>query len=121
MENNIRSVLTNLDDLVFRRALFEIEVYDYLVDPFLGIPESFWEPVRVSFENVKDLEDHISKDTCYICSESHLNFKKMSCCNQKMCNGCCYSWFEKSVNCPYCYQDLRKFDLKNKKLINENE
>ena len=113
---HITATIDDLEALLRERENFENYIYDNLI-----LSDSFWEPVKVCFENVKDLKDIIGEDTCCICTDTHLNFKNLNCCNQKMCNGCCYSWFEKSVNCPYCYQDLRKFDLKNKKLINENE
>uniref|UniRef100_A0A6C0AYK6 RING-type domain-containing protein n=1 Tax=viral metagenome TaxID=1070528 RepID=A0A6C0AYK6_9ZZZZ len=111
----------NFHTLQLERDAFELEMYDYLVNPFLGIPDSFWEPINVSFENVNELEDIIKEDTCYICSETHLNFKKVNCCNQEICNGCCYKWFKTSVKCPYCYQDLREFNLKNPTKLNLNE
>jgi len=110
-----------LSSLIFERDLYELLVYDILVDPFAGVPESFWEPVEVSFDNVKELQDIIGEDECYICSENHLNFKSLSCCNQKMCNGCSYSWFKKSVNCPYCYQDIREFHLKKSDLKEQKD
>jgi hypothetical protein len=94
--------------LIEERHLFELEIYDYLVRP----PDSFWDPVRVSFDGVDFLENIIEESECVICSEMHLNFKKVNCCNQIMCNGCCYKWFDISVKCPYCYQDLREFNLK---------
>jgi hypothetical protein len=111
---------SNFHILLLERDAFELEMYDYLVNPFI-IPESFWEPVDVSFEKVSELEDIIKEDTCYICSETHLNFKKVNCCNQEICNGCCYKWFKTSVKCPYCYQDLREFNLKNPIKLNLNE
>jgi hypothetical protein len=97
------------------RNQFEIELYDFLLNPsiiFQQIPDDFWEPVTLKFENVHLLEDIIGENECAICLENHLNFKKTICCGQKMCNGCCFTWFETSVKCPYCYQDIREFDLK---------
>ena len=96
--------------------LFENLIYRYFENDgmFLqpSVPESFWEPVIVSYNGVNKLEDIIGEDSCCICTENHINFKKLGCCNQKMCNGCCYKWFETSVKCPYCFQDIREFDLK---------
>jgi len=102
----------SLSFLVQERNEFEIFVYDFLVNPFQSVPESFWEPVKVSFDGVKDLDDIIGKDNCFICSELHLSFKKVNCCNQKICNECSYKWFETSVKCPFCFQDIREFNLK---------
>ena len=94
------------------RTNFENALYDYLVEPLMLIDDSFWEPVKVYYKDVKELEDIIGEDVCYICTDKHLNFKNLHCCNQKLCNDCCYTWFGSSVKCPYCYQDLREFDLK---------
>jgi hypothetical protein len=95
---------------------YETELYDFLLSPGILFipeePEDFWEPVTIKFEKVHELEDIIGENECSICLENHLNFKKTSCCRQKMCNGCCFTWFETSVKCPYCYQDIREFDLK---------
>ena len=106
-------IVVNLEQLLNERDLFEQEMYDLLVSPFHEIDESFWEPVKISFDGVKNLEDHIGENICSICTDKHLNFKKLNCCKQKMCNGCCYTWFENSVKCPYCFQDIREFNLKN--------
>jgi hypothetical protein len=106
-------ILFNLDS-----SLFEDILYDYFENEGIGfinyyiISESFWEPVTVSYKGVNTLCDIIGENNCYICTENHLNFKKLRCCKQKMCNDCCYKWFESSVKCPYCYQDIREFDLK---------
>ena len=101
----------SLQSLISERNRFESEIYDFLVAPLLLFQEdSFWEPVKVGYKNVKNLPDHIGQDTCVICTDQHLNFKSLVCCNQKMCNGCCYQWFEGSVKCPYCFQDLREFE-----------
>lgn len=102
----------SLQILMSERRRFENEIYDFLVAPLLSFveDESFWEPVKVGYKNVKDLPDDITQDTCVICTEQHLNFKSLICCNQKMCNGCCYQWFESSVKCPYCFQDIRDFE-----------
>ena len=106
----------SLQNLIWERARFENEIYDYLVGPLISFidNESFWEPVKVGYKNVKELPDDVTQDTCVICTEQHLNFKSLICCNQKMCNGCCYQWFESSVKCPYCFQDIREFHLKKK-------
>jgi len=110
----------SLDELIRQRALFEINLYDYLVNPFVFIQEEiiqeefiqeeFWEPVKVPFDKFGDLVDIAQEDICHICTNNCSNFKKLNCCNQKMCNDCCYLWFNDSVKCPYCYQDLRDFN-----------
>jgi hypothetical protein len=84
---NILPHRISLNFLVRERNAYEILIYDFLVNPFEGVPESFWEPVKVSFDGVKDLENIIGEDTCFICSESHLSFKKVNCCNQKYVMG----------------------------------
>jgi hypothetical protein len=100
----------SLQELINERSRFENYLYDYLLEPLIVIDESFWEPVQVGYNKIKELQDIVTEDTCFICTDKHINFKNMKCCNQKMCNGCCYTWFEKSVKCPYCQQDLREFD-----------
>jgi hypothetical protein len=101
----------NLQILINERNRFEDQLYDYLLSE--SIPASFWEPITVCYEKTKDLEDVIGEESCIICMETHINFKKLHCCKQKLCNGCSYKWFETSVKCPYCYQDIREFDIKN--------
>jgi hypothetical protein len=34
-------------------------------------------------------------------------FKKISCCNNKICLDCIQIWFNKSVFCPFCKEDQR--------------
>ena len=111
-------LIHDLHTLVNQRNAYEILIYDFLVTPVIVIPESFWESVKVSFNGVRELGDIIGKDNCLICSESRLNFKNVNCCNQKLCNECCYKWFNESVKCPYCFQDIREFNLKNCTLKN---
>jgi hypothetical protein len=95
--------------LINERRNYEQQLYDFLVNPFTFIPESFWEPVPVSFEHVKNLKDSIGEKDCSICLEKHLNFKIHTCCKQTSCNNCCITWFKKSVKCPFCNQDIRDF------------
>ena len=113
--------MENLQILINERHLFEIEIYDFLVNPFIGLPDSFWEPVKVQFKESNELEEIIVKDTCSICMEKKCNFKKVNCCRQKFCNDCCSTWFQESVKCPFCYQDIREFNLKKKDDISSNE
>ena len=105
------NVNRDLEELIQERNATESYFYDVLVNPIF-ISENFWEPVKVGFGGVKELKDVIGEETCCICMESHLNFKEINCCHQKMCNDCSYKWFDSSVKCPYCYQDLREFNLK---------
>jgi hypothetical protein len=102
-----------INRLIRERLDFENEMYDYLLEPInilIDVDDSFWEPVHVGYNKVKELKDIITEDDCCICTEKHLNFKSIRCCNQKMCNNCCYTWFEKSVKCPFCQQDIRDFE-----------
>ncbi len=110
---------TSLDiqRLVQERNEFENELYDFLLNPSVlfvpvNLPDDFWDPVTLKFERVHELEDVIGENECAICLENHINFKKMNCCAQKICNNCCFTWFETSIKCPYCYQDVREFDIK---------
>ena len=49
---------------------------------------------------------------CYICLDNiHLNendFLELNCCKNNICLDCAIKWFNESVMCPYCKQDLRK-------------
>jgi hypothetical protein len=97
----------NIEDLITERLQFEIYIYDYLVEP--QIPDSFWEPVPVTLniEQIYQLPDFIEESECIICYENHINFKKLNCCNNLLCNTCAHQWFSNSVKCPYCNHDQR--------------
>jgi hypothetical protein len=99
-----------MEELIRQRLLFEDEMYDLLVSPlqFNFVPDSFWEPVRVSYK-VKQLWDMYYTDTCSICIDTSTHFKLLHCCAQVMCNECANEWFQLSVMCPYCNRDLRGF------------
>ena len=111
-----------LNLLIYERNQFENNLYDHLLNgegiTFIftdnedneDSDDDFWAPVVIAYNNIERLPDVISEDTCSICTDNHLNFKKVICCGQKLCNGCCYEWFSRSVKCPYCLQDLRDFD-----------
>ena len=107
--------LTTYNNLLRERRNYENEIYDFLENGNLQVPviidESFWEPVKIGYgyTNIQNLEDIIVEEPCIICTESHINFKQVHCCHQKLCNGCCYTWFDSSVKCPYCHQDIRDF------------
>jgi hypothetical protein len=100
--------MDNLYELIRQRNEFELQIYDFLVNPIIS--DDFWEPVKVSFKEINKLKDSIKEDICHICTDKHLNFKKLNCCNQEICNGCCHNWFNESVKCPFCFQDLRDFN-----------
>ena len=117
MENNLNNLnnlslnnlsLNNLNNLILERTNFENEMYDLLVSPLQNIPESFWEPVRISF-NFDLLISKYHYTECSICIENKNHFKILTCCNQILCNSCAKKWFELSVICPYCNRDLRNF------------
>ena len=78
MENNLQFIepIENTTDrfeaLLLERSYFENRVYDYLVSPFLFIPEDFWEPVRVGLtpEQISEFKELQEIDACIICTES---------------------------------------------------
>ena len=97
----------NLEDLIQRRRLFELEMYDLLVSPLIFYDqEDFWEPVKIQLK--KELKSINITDTCVICTDLQHEFKIVDCCNQKLCSSCSKKWFDQSVKCPYCFQDLRE-------------
>ena len=99
-----------LEILISSRLDYEIYLYDLLVLPeYLETPLDFWEPVPVnlSVDEIRNLQNVITECDCIICYETHINFKNLSCCNNLICNGCAYKWFENSVKCPYCNFDQR--------------
>jgi hypothetical protein len=106
-----------MESLIRDRLLFELQVYDFLVDPVLLIPESFWEPVIVSLNEVQinELLPKIYRSgECGICTECVSDFKELKCCNQHICVDCTQIWFSRSVRCPYCNKDIREL------IINEH-
>ena len=96
-----------LSDLIRERQQFENQAYDLLVNVDLLVPENFWEPVpvkaEIEFEKVK------TTDNCFICFNKKDTFNLLKCCKKKMCESCSETWFEKSVKCPFCVQDIRNF------------
>jgi len=73
--------------------------------------DDFWEPVKVSLstEQISKLKIHNFSDECSICCECQSNFNIPDCCKNKICTLCVKKWFDKSVYCPYCKQDLRDY------------
>ena len=116
MENNLQFIeaIENTTDrfeaLLLERSYFETRVYDYLVSPFLFIPEDFWEPVRVGLtpEQISEFKELQEIDTCIICTESFSSFCELVCCKNKLCKSCADTWFCDSVKCPFCVRDLRE-------------
>jgi hypothetical protein len=102
------NLITSLENLLLERQRYEDEIYDLLVAPLNFIPESFWEPVRISFD-INHLTDNYIYNECSICVSNTNHFKIMKCCNQLMCAKCSENWFKLSVMCPYCNRDLREF------------
>jgi hypothetical protein len=125
---NYTQQLNNYHNHISNRISFENELYDHLISStslngiFFTystvysnvysdvIDETFWEPVVVSYEKIDLLESIDEQGNCSVCTEDQSSFKRLKCCNQKLCVGCCEEWFGRSVKCPYCYQDLRDFD-----------
>jgi len=110
--NNERGeLLESLEQLILERNSFEMMIFDYLVEPV--IPDDFWNPVVVclSKEHLESLEELHINDTCFICTMDSNLFKKVHCCNKQLCNECTYKWFEISVKCPFCKQDLREVSI----------
>jgi len=107
MENE---TLNRFENLVLERHIFEIQVYDYLVTPFLFIPDEFWEPVIVSLnsEQISEFKKLNKPDNCCICTLDFETFCEMTCCKNIMCVECTNQWFLRSVKCPFCIKDLRE-------------
>jgi hypothetical protein len=120
---------TTFNNYLSERNHFENDLYDHLVGSvsFNGIHfvyihgmghdtienainDDFWDPVVVSYDKVELLEIVDEQSNCSICTEDQDSFKRLKCCSQKLCFGCCEEWFGRSVKCPYCHQDLRDFD-----------
>ena len=100
-------------DLLNERNTYEQELYDFLINPLILIPQDdpFWDPVVVSLNDsqINELKVVEKEAECLICTNVSLNFKKVNCCNNDICSDCIFTWFSKSVKCPFCKQDLRDF------------
>jgi hypothetical protein len=101
--------LYNLESLIRHRNRFEDYIYDYLVTAN-EIPESFWEPVTVCLSDkqidlIKTIE--CEEIECFICKDNKNLYKKLTCCDNKICLDCTNIWFNKSVFCPFCKKDQR--------------
>jgi hypothetical protein len=103
------NVLDPLNLLIRDRNRFEDYIYDYLVTA-IEIPESFWEPVTVCLTDKQiDLIKIIECEEieCFICKDNKNLYKKLTCCDNKICLDCTNIWFNKSVFCPFCKKDQR--------------
>jgi len=102
----------NFQRIIEERNAFEDYIYDILVNPIIIIPhesDSFWDPVVVSLNNLDELETVVcEKIECLICTDKYDTFKKVKCCNNKICLDCASNWFERSVFCPFCKHDQRE-------------
>ena len=112
-------IIIQFNDLVAERQAFEIQIYDFLVDPI--IPDDFWEPVKIGLtpeqisKIITEPQTMVESPTtveCFICTEYTSDIHQIICCKNTMCMDCINKWFSESVKCPYCMQDLRNC-LKN--------
>jgi hypothetical protein len=101
----------NLNETTFRRQLLRyLETYGH---DNVFIPDDFWQPVRIclsksQIENIPDIITH-GEEECVICSNKREKFKQINCCKNNICSDCVTKWFNESVKCPYCKQDLRTY------------
>jgi hypothetical protein len=99
-----------MEQLIRERQRFENEMYDLLVNIDQLISPDFWEPVVVKIPETFTFEKVLMEPTeCFICFKEYTSFNKLKCCNKRLCEECCKTWFDKSVKCPFCVQDLRHF------------
>jgi hypothetical protein len=118
---NYLEPLNHLDPLhllIRERNQFENFMYDYLITT-IEVPESFWDPVIVCLTDKQiDLMKTINckEIECFICKDDKNIFKKINCCDNKICLDCIKIWFNKSVFCPFCKKDQRTIldNLNNK-------
>jgi hypothetical protein len=109
--NDFQDNLNNYQNLIIQRNAYEVQVYDYLVNPFLLMPDNFWEPVKVCLKphQITELTEVVIQENCIICADDTEFFREVKCCKNKLCHGCAERWFSESVKCPYCVRDLRDF------------
>ena len=124
--------ISSYEQLLIERNEFEEELYNTLISNNLEIlieltedledDDPFWDPVIVCLSNtqIESLETVTieSQKECLICNENNDTFKKVSCCNNKICLDCVNSWFKKSVFCPFCKHDQREV---NEHEVNDHE
>ena len=99
----LRSATPLFDENILNALLIE-----YLYDEL--IPSDFWEPVKVCLtcSQIEQIPNVSIQEECVICTNNHHNFKQLNCCKNNICLDCAIKWFNESVMCPYCKQDLRK-------------
>jgi hypothetical protein len=75
------------------------------------VPDDFWEPVKISLskEQIDNLKNNNIDEDCSICLDSKTAFKILECCRNKICVLCAKNWFNISIYCPYCKQDIRNY------------
>lgn len=102
----------DLDESVDDRVLrFLRNPLEYRIQHlFMEIPDHFWDPVTISLPEDEQqlLKRKLLKQDCIICNEEVYNFRILPCCNNDLCVDCVNTWFNKSVKCPYCNQDIRE-------------
>jgi len=115
--------ISSYEQLLIDRYEFEEELYNtlisnniqFLIQDIQDILDDednpFWNPVIVclSDSQIESLETVIVETReCLICNENNDIFKKVNCCNNKICLDCTINWFKKSVFCPFCKRDQRE-------------
>jgi hypothetical protein len=99
-----------MEQLIRERQRFENEMYDLLVNVDQFLPPEFWEPVVVKIPETFNFEKVVTEPTeCFVCFNEFTVFNKLNCCKKKLCEDCTKTWFDKSVKCPFCVQDIRTF------------
>ena len=103
-------ILAAFERLLLERTQFELQVYDFLVDPVLQVPNEFWDPVIVKLPDttIEQIEQIEQIEECIICTTEQSVFKKLKCCDHQICKNCFKNWFDISVKCPFCKFDLRE-------------
>ena len=117
-------VETNYLNALIERSDYELQMYDYLVDTLILVPETFWEPVKVSLtdEQIAAFKENNVSDECPICFEEKTLFISLNCCSQQMCKDCCKKVFKENVKCPYCNHDQRELVSPNQReLVSPNQ
>jgi len=52
------------------------------------------------------------KEECNICMTKKNKFHKFKACAHKLCDSCCFTWFQENISCPICRSDIRDIDSK---------
>ena len=84
---------------------------DMILD-LLEIPDILTDNETVERNTLKLVSTDVPWE-CQLCNDIKYRKYVLGCCNKEICDTCVEKWFyEKSVHCPYCRQDIR--DLLNK-------